>query len=424
MVSPANETTYRQYLSFFLGQQFSLLGSSIVQFAIVWWINLETASTLYLSLAAFVGFVPMVVLGFFTGVLADRFNRKIIIALADFAQAFITVLLIVSFLMGWASIFVVLGLLAFRGVCQAFHAPTVSAIVPSMVPQNRLSRMNSLEYVLSGVVNVAGPLIAAILLAFVRIEQILWIDPATFLVAVIILSVTKIPSVRETHEKTSFKGDFMQGFAFIRSARGLLPLIFLATVLNFLIMPISTLLPYFVKFDHLGVASDLAMVEAVIQGGLLAGGLFMLINKGFKKKIAAFVISILISLIGYAIVSLTPLGLFWFMAVAGLMFSLPVPIANVSVRTIIQTVVPLKIQGRVSSVIMSLASLASPLGMIMSGALANYVGTANLFLGSALLGVLVLVPSWFLTDIRHVEDMQTNVKPTDSSLIESNTPKE
>ena len=424
MVSPANETTYRQYLSFFLGQQFSLLGSSIVQFAIVWWINLETASTLYLSLAAFVGFVPMVVLGFFTGVLADRFNRKIIIALADFAQAFITVLLIVSFLMGWASIFVVLGLLAFRGVCQAFHAPTVSAIVPSMVPQNRLSRMNSLEYVLSGVVNVAGPLIAAILLAFVRIEQILWIDPATFLVAVIILSVTKIPSVRETHEKTSFKGDFMQGFAFIRSARGLLPLILLATVLNFLIMPISTLLPYFVKFDHLGVASDLAMVEAVIQGGLLAGGLFMLINKGFKKKIAAFVISILISLIGYAIVSLTPLGLFWFMAVAGLMFSLPVPIANVSVRTIIQTVVPLKIQGRVSSVIMSLASLASPLGMIMSGALANYVGTANLFLGSALLGVLVLVPSWFLTDIRHVEDMQTNVKPTDSSLIESNTPKE
>jgi DHA3 family macrolide efflux protein-like MFS transporter len=424
MAAPANETTYKQYLSFFFGQQFSLLGSSIVQFAIVWWINLETASTLYLSLAAFVGFVPMVVLGFFTGVLADRFNRKIIIALADFAQAFITVLLIVSFLMGWASIFVVLVLLAFRGVCQAFHAPTVSAIVPSMVPQNRLSRMNSLEYVLNGAVNVAGPLIAAILLAFVRIEQILWIDPATFLVAVIILLVTKIPSVRETHETTSFKEDFMQGFAFIRSARGLLPLIFLATVLNFLIMPISTLLPYFVKFDHLGVASDLAMVEAVIQGGLLAGGLFMLISKGFKKKIAAFVISILIYLIGYAIVSLTPLGLFWFMAVAGLVFSLPVPIANVSVRTIIQTVVPLKIQGRVSSVIMSLASLASPLGMIMSGALANYVGTANLFLGSALLGVLVLVPSWFLTDIRHVEDMQTNVKPTDSSLIESNTPKE
>jgi DHA3 family macrolide efflux protein-like MFS transporter len=173
MVTPANETSFRQYLSFFFGQQFSLLGSSIAQFAIVWWINLETASTLYLSLAAFVGFVPMVILGFFTGVLADRFNRKVIIALADFVQALITVVLIIFFLLGWASIYMVLLLLALRGVCQAFHAPTVTAIVPSMVPQNKLSRINSLEYVLNGVVNVAGPLTAAILLAFFRIEQIL-----------------------------------------------------------------------------------------------------------------------------------------------------------------------------------------------------------------------------------------------------------
>jgi DHA3 family macrolide efflux protein-like MFS transporter len=278
-----------------------------------------------------------------------------------------------------------------------------------MVPQNKLSRINSLDYVMNGVVNVAGPLIAALLLAFFRIEQILWIDPATFLIAVTILLLTKIPSVREGHVKTSFKEDFKQGFAFIRNARGLLPLILVATILNFLIMPISTLLPYFVRFVHLGAASDLAMVEAVIQGGMLIGGLFMLMNKGFKKKIPTFVICILMSLVGYAIVSFTPLGWFWFMAAAGLVFSLPVPVANISVRTIIQTAVPLKIQGRVSAVIISLASLASPLGMIMSGALANYVGTANLFLGSALLGILVLVPSWFLTDIRYVEaeNMQT-----------------
>jgi MFS transporter, DHA3 family, macrolide efflux protein len=424
MVAPANEITFRRYLSFFFGQQISLLGSSIAQFAIVWWINLATASTLYLALAAFVGFVPMVVLGFFTGVFADRFNRKIILALADFVQALVTVVLIMFFLLDWASISVVLLLLAFRGVCQAFHAPTVSAIVPSMVPQNKLSRMNSLDYVLNGIVNVAGPLIAALLLAFFRIEQILWIDPATFLVAVSILLVTKIPSVRETHQKTSFREDFREGFAFIRLARGLLTLIFVATILNFLIMPISTLLPYFVKFVHLGSAGDFALVEAVIEGGMLGGGLFMLANKGFKKKIPAFVVSILISLIGYAIVSFTPLGLFWFMAAAGIVFSLPIPVANISVRTIIQTVVPLEIQGRVSSVIMSLASLASPLGMIMSGVLANYVGTANLFLGSAILGILVLLPSWFLTDIRYIEDIQAKNGPGNSVAMGEAMPKD
>jgi DHA3 family macrolide efflux protein-like MFS transporter len=174
-------------------------------------------------------------------------------------------------------------------------------------------------------------------------------------------------------------------------------------------MPLSTLMPYFVKFVHLGDASALALVEAAFQGGLLAGGLFMLMSKGFKKKIRAFIVSCLIVFTGYAMVSFTPFGMFWFMAAAALVFSLPLPAGNVSVRTIIQTVVPLELQGRVGSVIMSLASLASPLGMIMSGVLAAIVGTANLFLGSALLGILVLVPSWFLTDIRHAEDMPAKI---------------
>jgi MFS family permease len=71
-------------------------------------------------MAAFVSFIPMVVLGFFTGVLADRFSRRIIIALADLAQALTTVMLIVLFSLGWPSIYVVPGILALRGVCQAF----------------------------------------------------------------------------------------------------------------------------------------------------------------------------------------------------------------------------------------------------------------------------------------------------------------
>jgi hypothetical protein len=62
--------------------------------------------------------------------------------------------------------------------------------------------------------------------------------------------------------------------------------------------------------------------------------------------------------------------------------------------------------------------------MIMSGALANYVGTANLFLGSAMLGILVLVPSWFLTDIRYVENMETHTELDNSSLMDDDMPKE
>lgn len=412
MEPTANQESFRQYLSFLLGQQFSLLGSSVVQFVIIWWITIETGNPLYLSLAALVGFAPIVILAPFTGVLVDRLNRKTLIMLADFCQSLATIGLIIVFWLGWASIYVVLGLLAVRGIFQAFHAPAVSAIVPSMVPKDKLSRINGLEYVLNGVVQLGGPVMAALLLAFAEIEQVLWIDPFTFSVAIAVLIFIRIPSVREHVEKSSFKKDFMQGLSYVRGVRGLIPLIFLATALNFLITPFSTLLPYFVRFGHSGGVAELALVEAFLQAGFFAGGAFMLLTKGFSNRIAAFTGSILVAFVGYAAISFTPTGLFWFMAIAALMFTIPIPLANVSVRTILQTVVPLEMQGRVTSVVISLASLATPLGMVLSGALATYVGTSSLFLGCALIGALITISSWFLTEIRHVEKMQEKAEST------------
>src|SRR4030067_3206156 len=104
METTANQKTFRQYLSFLFGQQFSLVGSTIVQFVIIWWITVETGSPVFLSLAALAGFAPMVVLAPFPGVLADRWNPKIVIILADSCQAFATIVLILLFWSNWASI--------------------------------------------------------------------------------------------------------------------------------------------------------------------------------------------------------------------------------------------------------------------------------------------------------------------------------
>ena len=138
----------------------------------------------------------------------------------------------------------------------------------------------------------------------------------------------------------------------------------------------------------------------------------MLLTKGFSNKIAAFTGSILVAFVGYAAISFTPTGYFLFIAATALVFTVPIPIANVSVRTILQTVVPLEMQGRVMSVVISLSSLATPLGMILSGVSATYVGTSNLFLACALTGMVVTVTSWYLTGIRHVEKMQERKEST------------
>ena len=401
-----NKTTFRSYLFFWSGQLVSLLGSSIAQFVIIWWITLETGSALYLSIASFLGLVPMVILTPFAGVLVDRWSRKALIGIADFLQALVTVVLIFLFWLSSVSIWQVLVLLTVRGIFQAFHRPAVSAIVPLMVPKPRLSRINGLNYLFTGAVTLIGPVVAALLLAFWRIHQILWIDAVTFVVAVIPLLIIAIPSVRKKQDKASFKKDLGEGLAFIKNGRGFLPLLILATAVNFLFTPLFTLLPYYVKFDHLGEAPDLAIVMAFFQGGILAGGLLMSVIKGFKKKMVAIVSSVYIIFLGYAFVAFTPTGLFWFMAIGGLIMAFCVPVANVSIQTIIQTVVPMKMQGRVNSVTMALASAATPVGMILSGVIVEFTRTANLFLGCSGLGVLVLTLSWFFTDIRHVEKME------------------
>lgn len=399
--------TFRSYILFWLGQLVSLLGSSIAGFVIIWWITLQTESAVYLSIASLVGFAPIVILSPLAGVLADRWNRKGLIATADLLQALTTVALIFLFWSNVVSIWLILVLLGLRGVFQAFHMPTVSAIVPTMVPKEKLSRMNGLNFLFTGAVNLVGPIVAALLLEFWSISQILWIDAVTFLIAIVPLLYISIPSVRKKQEQTSFRREFGEGLAFVRNARGFMPLIILSTALNFLIAPLDTLLPYFVRFDHFGGVEDLAFVFAFVQGGMLAGGLLMSVIKGFKKKrMIVMALFIYVFFLVYAFVALTPTGLIWFMAIGGLIMLFCIPIVNVLYMTIIQTVVPMEMQGRVNSVDMALSNAARPFGMIISGPIAEFMGTANLFLGCGLSGILIFTISWLSTDIRHVEKME------------------
>ncbi|MDH5788394.1 MAG: MFS transporter, partial [Candidatus Bathyarchaeota archaeon] len=196
-----SETTFRSYLAFWVGQLVSLLGSSIAQFVIIWWVTLETGSPLYLSLAALVGFAPAIILSPFAGVFVDRWSRKALIGIVDFLQALATVILILLFSLGSVSVWQVLVLLALRGVFQAFHSPGVAAIIPLMVPRDKLSRMNGLNFLFNGAVTLVGPVVAAVLLEVWPIGQVLWIDAVTFLVALLPLLAITIPSVRDGEDK-------------------------------------------------------------------------------------------------------------------------------------------------------------------------------------------------------------------------------
>ncbi|MHA2075572.1 MAG: MFS transporter [Candidatus Hodarchaeales archaeon] len=266
---------FRGYILFWIGQLISLLGSSIVQFAIIWWITVETGSEFFLALSAFLGFGPAIVLTPVAGVFVDRWSRKKIIAGVDFLQAVATLVLIFIFTFSHLSsaelIWAVLAILTIRGLMQAFHQPAVEAIIPLLVPKDKLSRMNGLQYLLGGVIFLIGPVIGALLLEVWIIQDVLWIDLFTFVIAVIPTIIITIPSVidkaKKEIEKIPFRVEFTEGFTFIKSKQGLLALLAVFSAANFFLSPLFVLLPLFVTKIHLGEATDLAFLMAVQQAG-------------------------------------------------------------------------------------------------------------------------------------------------------------
>ncbi|MFX0114958.1 MAG: MFS transporter [Candidatus Hodarchaeota archaeon] len=410
---------FRTFLLFWTGQVQSLMGSNIIRFVIIWWVALEYDSPLLLALAAFMGFAPQIIVAPFAGVLADRWSRKKIIGTVDFLQALVTTALIYLFWTGVVQLWHVFIILMVRGALQAFHFPAVQAIVPLMVPQDKLSRINGIDYFARGVIGVIGPLVAAVLLVFWEIHQILWIDAITFLVAVIPLLILKIPSVRKQHseksEKHSFKAEFAEGIGFIRDRNGLLSLLSIFTAANFFIIPLYVLLPLWVTQIHSGEATDYAFLLAFQQAGMLSGALFMSAWKGFQRKVVGVVFGLFLMYIGFLITISIPTSphVFLIMGLGLALTGFGLPVANVSSQTIWQSVVPPDKIGRVFSVRRAIAQFTSPLAMIISGISAEFLGLERILFACAVLGLSCLAFTWLMTELPNVE---RTLEPTELTL--------
>ncbi|MHA1669615.1 MAG: MFS transporter [Promethearchaeota archaeon] len=403
--------SFKMFKIFFVGQILSLLGSEIVQFSIVWWITVETGNPSLLSLSMFLTFLPKILFAPLAGILADRINKKFLIGLADFLQAVATLGLILMFFINKADIWTVISVNIIRSVFQTFHRPASASIIPLMVPKNKLSQMNGLQQLSTGIVSTVGPIIAAGLLLIFDISEILWFDVISFIVAFSLLLCISIPKISTKHlqiqansslkkvKKPSMIQDFKEGINVIRNLRGLNTIIILVLLANFLITPMIVLLSYFVKFDHNGSVSDLALVSGIMQAATIIGALVVSIRKEWKNKLRVFIIGILMIYSGIAIIGITPTGQFWIMYIGGFIACFGVPIITAMFLTLIQTVVPIDNIGRVSSNLDMLGTIFMPLGMLISGPIAAWIGTGMLFFLASVLGIIMTIILFFKSEL-------------------------
>ncbi|MFX1489991.1 MAG: MFS transporter [Promethearchaeota archaeon] len=423
----ANKTTFRNYIVFWIGQLFSLLGSMVVFFVITFWIALVYDSEIISSFTVFLSVLMMTICMPVGGVLADRMSRKRLIIIADSLQALSTFFLIMFFQFGLANILIVYVFVSLRSAFQAFHVPTVNSIIPTMVPKEKLTRINGINFLFTGVVQLLSPFVGALLLVFFikSIFLIFWADIITFFIALVPLLLIKIPSVKEvnhTEEKgkrSSFLKEFRLGLKTIKFIPGLIIMIILSMLLNFLVQPVNSLMALFIINVHGGGAPQLALIEMILTGGMIVGALFTSIKKNWNNKIRVIFISIAIALIGYMIFALAPSGSYLVLGIGGAILGFNLPIINSLYQTFLQTTTPADKLGRVTSIDSTLSSAMSPAGSLLSGPIALMIGIPLLFFYCGLLGVLVTIGIWVLTGIRKVDIDSTSALEEINGKIES-----
>jgi DHA3 family macrolide efflux protein-like MFS transporter len=404
---PTKET-FRSYLFFWSGQLFSLFGSTVINFLLIWWLTTITGSAVIVSIAYFANFVPFVVLIPLAGVFADRFKKKSIILIADSTQAFLTFLLVISFLVNIENIWLVIGVNGVRGIAQAFHQPTTNAVIPSMVPKEKLSRINGINFLFAGVVQISGNVVAGILWAIFGIENLalmLMIDVFTFFIALIPLLIISIPSINidDVKKKITILSDFLEGLNIMRKLPGVIILIGLSMLLNFLIQPINTLLTIFIQNVHGGGPEQGAIISAMVQGGMIIGAFIVSAKKEWTNKMRWIFIGLIGIMVGYGFTAMAPTGWIFWIGISGASFAFFLPLVNSLYNTVIQTIVPHDKIGRIMSIDMTLSMLISPVGILISGPLGEFFGVANLFLYCAIIGLGISVITWFFSGIKHID---------------------
>jgi DHA3 family macrolide efflux protein-like MFS transporter len=396
------------FFTIWTGQAFSLVGSRLVQFALVWWLTETTGSATVLATATLVAILPGVILGPFAGTLVDRWNRRRVMIIADGFVALVTAWLAYLFWTDSMSVWHVYAAMLARSVGGAFHWPAMQASTSLMVPRVHLSRVAGLNQTMQGALNVVAPPLGAILLSLLPLHAIMGIDLGTAAVAIVSLLLVAIPQPEGTAEagagqKVSVWDDFRAGLRYVWGWPGLMAVLVLAMIINFVVNPAFSLMPLLVT-EHFGAgALQLGWLQSGWGIGMLLGGLILSVWGGFRRRVYTSLVGLVLEGVAILVIGLTPGDGFLFALGAIFVAGIMNPLINGPLMAILQATVEPEMQGRVFTLVSSLSSAMMPLSLAVAGPVADMIGVRQWYaIGGAIFALLGAV-SFFVPAIVNLE---------------------
>ncbi|MDR0810992.1 MAG: MFS transporter, partial [Paludibacter sp.] len=343
---------WKRNLTLFLsGQALSMFGSMLVQYAIFWHITLATQSGAMMTVYVLVALLPIFFVSPFGGVLADRFNRRNLINLADGGIAAVTLLIALAFALGYRELWLIFLCASVRSIGQGVQSPAVTSFIPQITPAEHLSKINGINTSIQSGIAIAAPMVSGALLSFMSIEKLLFIDIITALIGISILQfLVKIPvpnrhsdesqnllteqgiASQARNDGNNYFRDLLEGLRYVWKTRFVFLLILLEVILFAALSPAAFLTPLQVAREFGSEYWKLTAVEIAFSGGMMLGGLIIGFWGGFSNKMHSLALSCVIS--GAGIVALGLLDNLWFYLTAMLVVGLSVPLSSTPCTTL------------------------------------------------------------------------------------------
>jgi MFS transporter, DHA3 family, macrolide efflux protein len=381
----------RRVTVFLVSQTITTFGSFLVQYAIMWHLTLTTKSGLVLALAAVFGFLPQAIVSIFAGVWADRVNRKMMIIISDSVIALATLILAVFMLSGVEDLWLIFLIMAVRSIGAGVQMPAISALVPQIVPTDKLLTVNGINSSISSSLQLLAPVAAAAVYSTMSLSAILFIDVVTAVIGLSLLATVAVPTLARvaSEDKPSYFADLKEGMAYIFSNQLVRWVMAIFAIIFLLIVAPSNLSPLMIARTFGGEVWMLTVLELSFGVGMLIGGALIAV---FAKKIdrigmiigSSILFGILATAMGFTTNLIVFFALFFVVGIA-------VPAFSTSAMTLLQETVEPERQGRVFGFLGIVMAVAMPLGMSILGPLADVVSVEILLIVTGIATVVIAV---------------------------------
>ena len=393
----------------------SLLGDGAFLVAIAWQVYELSNTPTAMSVVGITMTVPTIVFLLLGGVASDRFDRRRVMVAADLLRAGAGLALAALALTGAIAVWHIAVIAAVYGSGAAFFAPAFDALVPDIVPSERLPQANALDQLMRPLLlRMAGPAIGGLLVASAGAGAVFALDAGSFLFSAVVLLLMRVATAAPADRAPSVRHELAEGWRFVRGRVWLWATFASAAIAYLCFMgPVEVLLPYIVKNDLHGSARDLGMVFAA--GGIgsvlcaLAMGQRDLPRRGITFIYLSWTLAT-VAVAGYGVSTAV-----WQLMLAALAFNALETAGTIVWTTLKQRHVPRRMLGRVSSLDWLISIGLLPVSFALTGPVASALGSRGALVAAGIVGAIVTGAAYFVPRMRDIEGAAAAVGP-DASL--------